>query len=125
VVVDSRENYQRLAVFADSYMPKLRGKLEHYNGRAPDLRYVQRRARDREGAVAARRAQVGRHPRHRPDEALTTIDVNTGGFSQDLRSNACARFSLAAAGAGRAGLAQHVASDSRVRCASSSTRPSA
>src|SRR5688572_24880780 len=35
VVVDSRENFQKLAAFAESYMPKVRGKVEHYTGERP------------------------------------------------------------------------------------------
>ncbi|HEX6691601.1 MAG TPA: ribonuclease E/G, partial [Burkholderiales bacterium] len=35
VVVDSRENFQKLAAFAEAYMPKLRGRLEHYTGERP------------------------------------------------------------------------------------------
>src|SRR3989449_4350814 len=35
VIVDSRENFQKLAAFADSYMPQVRGRLEHYTGERP------------------------------------------------------------------------------------------
>src|SRR5439155_816972 len=35
VIVDSRENFQKLAAFADSYMPRVRGRLEHYTGERP------------------------------------------------------------------------------------------
>jgi len=37
VVIDSRENYQKLAAFAQNYMPQVHGKLEHYIGERPLL----------------------------------------------------------------------------------------
>jgi ribonuclease G len=80
VVVDSRENYQKLAAFAERYMPQLRGRLEHYSGERPlfDLYNIE--------------AEIERALSRRVDlksggtliidqtEAMTTIDVNTGGF---------------------------------------------
>src|SRR5207248_397782 len=35
VLVDSRENYQKLAAFAQGYMPQLVRKIEHYTGERP------------------------------------------------------------------------------------------
>ncbi len=35
VVVDSRENFQKLAAFAENYMPQVRSRLEHYTGERP------------------------------------------------------------------------------------------
>jgi ribonuclease G len=35
VVVDSRENYQKLKAFAERYIPQLAGKIEHYAGERP------------------------------------------------------------------------------------------
>src|SRR6185369_2321582 len=35
VLIDSRENYQKLAAFAQNYMPQVHGKLEHYTGERP------------------------------------------------------------------------------------------
>src|SRR5690349_2970957 len=35
VRVDSRENFRSLAAFAESYMPQLAGRLEHYTGERP------------------------------------------------------------------------------------------
>ena len=67
VVIDSRENFQKLAAFAESYMPKVRAKHRALHRRAAAVRPVQRRDRDRARAVAPRRAQVGRHAGHRPD----------------------------------------------------------
>ena len=35
VVIDSRENFHRLAAFAQRYMPNIHAKLEHYTGERP------------------------------------------------------------------------------------------
>src|SRR5439155_1195254 len=35
VLVDSRENYQKLAAFAQGYMPQLIARIEHYTGERP------------------------------------------------------------------------------------------
>ena len=67
VLVDSRENYQKLAAFAAAYMPALRAKLEHYTGERPlfDLYNVEPEI---EKALARRvEPEVGRHAGHRPD----------------------------------------------------------
>ncbi len=37
VVVDSRENFQKLAAFAENYMPQVRARLEHYTGERPHI----------------------------------------------------------------------------------------
>jgi ribonuclease G len=80
VLVDSRENFQKLAAFAERYMPQVRARLEHYTGERPlfDLYDVE--------------AEIQRALSRRVDlksggtliidqtEALTTIDVNTGGY---------------------------------------------
>jgi ribonuclease G len=49
VLIDSRENYQKLAAFAQNYMPQVHGKLEHYTGERPlfDLYNVEPRSRRR------------------------------------------------------------------------------
>jgi ribonuclease G len=80
VVIDSRENFQKLAAFAQTYMPKLRGKLEHYTGERPifDLHNVEPEI---EKALSRRvDLKSGGTLVIDQTEALTTIDVNTGGF---------------------------------------------
>jgi len=80
LVVDSRENFQKLAAFAESYMPKLRGKLEHYTGARPlfDLHNVEPEI---EKALSRRvELKSGGYLIIDQTEAMTTIDVNTGGF---------------------------------------------
>ena len=80
VKVDSRENYQKLAAFAETYMPEVRGKLEHYTGERPlfDLYNVEPEI---EKALSRRvDLKSGGTLYIDQTEALTTIDVNTGGF---------------------------------------------
>ncbi len=80
VVVDSRETWQKLAAFAEHYMPRVRGKLEHYTGERPlfDLYNVETEI---ERALSRRvELKSGGYLIIDQTEALTTIDVNTGGF---------------------------------------------
>ena len=80
LVVDSRENFHKLAAFAESYMPKLRAKLEHYTGARPlfDLHNVEPEI---EKALSRRvELKSGGYLIIDQTEAMTTIDVNTGGF---------------------------------------------
>jgi len=80
VKVDSRENFQKLAAFAETYMPEVRGKLEHYTGERPlfDLYNVEPEI---EKALSRRvDLKSGGTLFIDQTEALTTIDVNTGGF---------------------------------------------
>jgi len=80
VVVDSRESYQKLVAFAESYMPQIRDRLEHYTGERPlfDLHNVEPEI---EKALSRRvDLKSGGTLIIDQTEALTTIDVNTGGF---------------------------------------------
>jgi ribonuclease G len=80
VVVDSRENFQKLAAFAENYMPQVRSRLEHYTGERPlfDLYNVETEI---ERALSRRvELKSGGTLVIDQSEAMTTIDVNTGGF---------------------------------------------
>jgi len=80
VLVDSRENYQKLAAFAETYTPNVRAKLEHYTGERPlfDLYNVEPEI---EKALSRRvDLKSGGTLIIDQTEAMTTIDVNTGGF---------------------------------------------
>ncbi len=80
VLVDSRENFHRLDAFAGTYMPRVRGKLEHYTGERPlfDLYNVEPEI---EKALSRRVGlKSGGTLVIDQTEAMTTIDVNTGGF---------------------------------------------
>jgi ribonuclease G len=80
VRVDSRENHQKLDAFAQAYMPALRAKLQHYTGERPlfDLYNVEQEI---EKALARRvDLKSGGTLVIDQTEAMTTVDVNTGGF---------------------------------------------
>ncbi|MBA3033829.1 MAG: ribonuclease G [Gammaproteobacteria bacterium] len=80
IVVDSRENFQKLSSFAHEYMPQLAPLLTHYTGERPlfDL-YA---AEDEIQKALGRRVDLksGGYLIIDQTEALTTIDVNTGAF---------------------------------------------
>lgn len=78
--IDSRQQYEHLRAFGQAYTPGAVGKLEHYRGERPifDLYNI-----DEEIARAlARRVELksGGYLIIDQTEALTTIDVNTGGY---------------------------------------------
>ena len=80
VIVDSRETWQKLTAFAEHYMPRVRGRIEHYTGERPlfelhDVEAEIERALSRHVALKSGGTLVIDQT-----EALTTIDVNTGGF---------------------------------------------
>ena len=80
VVVDSRENFQKLTAFAERYMPQVRARLDHYTGERPlfDLQNVEPEI---ERALSRRvELKSGGYLIIDQTEAMTTIDVNTGGF---------------------------------------------
>jgi ribonuclease G len=80
VVVDSRENFQKLTAFAERYMPQVGSRLAHYTGERPlfDLYNVEPEI---EKALSRRvDLKSGGTLIIDQTEALTTIDVNTGGF---------------------------------------------
>jgi ribonuclease G len=80
VVIDSRENSQKLSAFAERYMPQVRERLEHYTGERPlfDLHNVEPEI---EKALSRRvELKSGGTLVIDQTEAMTTIDVNTGGF---------------------------------------------
>jgi ribonuclease G len=80
IIIDSRENYQRLHAFAHEYMPQLAPLLAHYTGERPlfDLYAVE----DELQKALARRVDLksGGYLIIDQTEAMTTIDVNTGAF---------------------------------------------
>ncbi|MDA8110078.1 MAG: ribonuclease G [Betaproteobacteria bacterium] len=80
VLVDSRENFQKMAAFAEAYTPQVRARLEHYTGERPifDLYNVEAEI---EKALSRRvDLKSGGTLIIDQTEAMTTIDVNTGGF---------------------------------------------
>jgi ribonuclease G len=80
IVIDSRENFTKLIAFAEEYMPQVKPLLEHYTGERPlfDLHGIE----DEIQKALARRVDLksGGYLIFDQTEAMTTIDVNTGGF---------------------------------------------
>lgn len=80
VRIDSRENFVKLVEFAEEFMPAAVGRIEHYSGERPifDLYSVE----DEIQKALARKVQLksGGYLVIDPTEAMTTIDVNTGGY---------------------------------------------
>ena len=80
ILIDSRENFQKLAAFAGEYVPQVAERLQHYTGERPlfDLYGVE----DEIEKALARRVDLksGGYLIIDQTEAMTTIDVNTGGF---------------------------------------------
>ncbi|HEX8988790.1 MAG TPA: ribonuclease G [Rhodocyclaceae bacterium] len=80
VVIDSRENFQKLTAFAREYMPQVADLLDHYQGERPlfDFHGVENEIQKALG----RRVDLksGGYLIIDQTEAMTTIDVNTGGF---------------------------------------------
>ena len=80
VLVDSRENFLKLAAFAETYVPRVRGRIDHYTGERPlfDLYNVEPEI---EKALSRRvDLKSGGYLIIDQTEAMTTVDVNTGGF---------------------------------------------
>lgn len=80
VRIDSRENYLKLLEFADEFMPDSTARIEYYPGERPifDLYSVE----DEIQKALGRKVQLksGGYLVIDPTEAMTTIDVNTGGY---------------------------------------------
>ncbi|HUX24912.1 MAG TPA: ribonuclease G [Burkholderiales bacterium] len=80
ILIDSRENFLKLQAFARDYMQNVLVRLDHYTGERPlfDLYGVE----DEIEKALARRVDLksGGYLIIDQTEAMTTIDVNTGGF---------------------------------------------
>jgi ribonuclease G len=80
ILVDSRETFQRMQEFAQQYTQNIVGRINHYTGERPlfDLHGVE----DEIEKALARRVGLksGGYLIIDQTEAMTTIDVNTGGF---------------------------------------------
>ncbi|MBT9538974.1 ribonuclease G [Thiobacillus sp.] len=80
ILIDSRETYQRMADFAENYTHAVFDKLQHYSAGRPlfDLHAID----DEIARALGRRVDLksGGYLIIDQTEALTTVDVNTGGF---------------------------------------------
>lgn len=78
--IDSREQYQALKTFGEHYMPSAAAKLELFQGGRPIFDYYA--IEDELNRAMQRRVDLksGGYLIIDQTEALTTVDVNTGGF---------------------------------------------
>jgi len=80
ILIDSRETYQRMAEFAQNYTSAVLDKLQHFSADRPlfDLHSIE----DEIAKALGRRVDLksGGYAIIDQTEALTTVDVNTGGF---------------------------------------------
>ena len=80
IIIDSRENFLKLQSFAQEYVPQVGSRLVHYTGERPlfDLHGVE----DEIQKALARRVDLksGGYLIFDQTEAMTTVDVNTGGY---------------------------------------------
>jgi ribonuclease G len=80
VRIDSKETYQRVIEFSKQFIPEFLGRIEYYPGEHPilDLYSVE----DEIQKALNKKVQLksGGHLIIDQTEAMTTIDVNTGGF---------------------------------------------
>ena len=80
IQVDSRETYQRMQEFAQNYTNEVLDKLQHYSAERPlfDLHMIEEEI----AKALGRRVDLksGGYLVIDQTEALTTVDVNTGGF---------------------------------------------
>ena len=80
VQIDSRENFVALQAFATQYVPNVLSRLTHYDGERP-LFELNQIDEEIEKALARRvDLKSGGYLIIDQTEAMTTIDVNTGGF---------------------------------------------
>lgn len=80
VLVDSRENFQRMTEFAEQFVPDVLPRIKHYTGDRPLFELYNIEA-EIEKALARRvNLKFGGYLIIDQTEAMTTIDVNTGGF---------------------------------------------
>lgn len=80
VRIDSKQAFSRVREFAENFMPELAPAIEHYGGRRPilDLYGIEdeiQRALERNVPLKS-----GGHVVFDQTEAMTTVDVNTGGY---------------------------------------------
>ncbi|MFN9155821.1 MAG: ribonuclease G [bacterium] len=80
VIIDSRETHQRACAFAERFMPAILPRVEHHGGELPlfDVYAVENEI---ERAMSRRvDLKSGGYVIFDQTEAMTTVDVNTGGF---------------------------------------------
>ena len=80
VLVDSRENFGRMCEFAEQYVAEIRPRIRHYTGERPLFELYGVEAEIEKALSRRVNLKFGGYLIIDQTEAMTTIDVNTGGF---------------------------------------------
>lgn len=80
VLVDSRENFQRMTEFAEQFVPDVLPRVKHYPGERPLFELYGIEAEIEKALSRRVNLKFGGYLIIDQTEAMTTIDVNTGGF---------------------------------------------
>jgi ribonuclease G len=78
--IDSRETFIKVRAFAEEFTPELVSRLEHYPGERPILDLYSTEDEIQRALQRKVELKSGGHLVIDQTEAMTTIDVNTGGF---------------------------------------------
>jgi ribonuclease G len=78
--IDSRETFTKACAFAEEFTPELVSRLEHYPGERPILDLYSTEDEIQRALQRKVELKSGGHLVLDQTEAMTTIDVNTGGF---------------------------------------------
>src|SRR5690606_6221142 len=78
--IDSKENFVKVRDFAAEFTPELLPRLEHYPGERPILDLYSTEDEIQRALQRKVELKSGGHLVIDQTEAMTTIDVNTGGF---------------------------------------------
>lgn len=80
VLVDSRENFQRMIEFAEQFVADVLPRVKHYTGERPLFELYAIEAEIEKALSRRVNLKFGGYLIMDQTEAMTTIDVNTGGF---------------------------------------------
>lgn len=80
VRVDSRETYHRLLEFAEVFVPEIVPVIEHYTGECPVFDIYSVEDEIKKALERKVKLKSGGHLVFDKTEAMTTVDVNTGGY---------------------------------------------
>ncbi len=80
VLVDSRETYQKLSQFTEQYIPEIGDRIEYYQGPRPIFELYSVEDEIQRALEQKVPLKSGGYLVIDQTEAMTTIDVNTGGF---------------------------------------------
>ncbi len=80
VLVDSRENFQRMTEFAELFVADVLPRVKHYTGERPLFELYAIEAEIEKALSRRVNLKFGGYLIMDQTEAMTTIDVNTGGF---------------------------------------------